>query len=91
MVTPILSGVSVLMVVSGALGTWQISRREERLKPYARVVYWGTPALAVLVFVAMLIFGGGALGPDWSSLTGAAPERSAPAPTEYVPPEDLPR
>lgn len=85
MVTPILSGVSVLMIVSGSAGSWQVARREPRLFPYARVVYWGTPGLGVLVFVLMLIFGPGALGPSWEQMIGAQQE-----PATYVPPEDVP-
>lgn len=84
MVTPILSGVSVLMIVSGSYAAWQLGRREERLLPYVRVVYWACPVLGVLVFVAMFAFGAGVLGPSWDALVGA---RSAPA--TYVPPEDV--
>ncbi|MFZ9886178.1 MAG: hypothetical protein ACO3JL_01645 [Myxococcota bacterium] len=70
-VTPILSGVSVLMVVSGSYAGWQLGRREPLLRPYARLVYVGAPALAVLVFVLLPFIGAGGLGPDWSSLVGA--------------------
>ncbi len=84
-VTPILSGVSVLMIVSGAAGSWQVGRREDRLMPYARVVYWGCPALGVVVFLVMLLFGPGFLGPSWQEL--ASPRQQ---PATYVAPEDLP-
>lgn len=84
MVTPILSGVSVLMIVSGSYAAWRLGRREERLLPYVRVVYYGAPALGALIFVAMFVFGAGFLGPSWDSLTG-----SANAPATYVPPENL--
>lgn len=83
MVTPILTGVSVLMIVSGSFASWQLGRREDRLRPYAKVVYWGAPLLGVLVFVAMFVFGAGSLGPSWESIIGA-PEA---APATYVPPE----
>lgn len=83
-VTPILSGVSVLMIVSGSYACWQVGRREERLKPYAQVVYWGAPILGALVFVVMFAFGAGSLGPSWDSLVG----REAPLPTIRYQPAD---
>lgn len=84
MVTPILSGVSVLMIVSGSYASWQLGRREERLRPYVQVVYWGAPILGALVFVVMFAFGAGVFGPSWESIIG---EPDAPA--RYVPPEDV--
>lgn len=70
-VTPILSGVSVLMVVSGSYTAWQLGRRAPLLRPYARLVYMGAPGLALLVFLLLPLVGAGGLGPDWSSLAGA--------------------
>lgn len=84
MVTPILSGVSVLMIVSGSMGAWQVGRRDERVLPYARMVYWACPALGLLVFVAMLVFGAGFLGPSWNEVIGAQ------EPATYLAPEDVP-
>jgi MFS superfamily sulfate permease-like transporter len=72
MVTPILSGVSVLMIVSGSYGTWQVARRQPRFAPFARVIYWGAPALGVVVFALVLVLGAGGLGPTWSELAGQA-------------------
>jgi hypothetical protein len=65
-VTPILSGVSVMMLVTGAYASWQVARREPRLRSYARMVWWGCPALGLLIFALMLILGPGSFGPDWA-------------------------
>lgn len=70
MVTPILSGVSVIMVVTGTYSVWRVGVAEPRLRHLTRPLTWAIPALAVAVFVAMLVVGPGALGPDWSDLAG---------------------
>jgi hypothetical protein len=48
-VTPILTGVSVMMIVTGAYAAWQVARREPRLRIYGQMVWWGCPALTALV------------------------------------------
>ena len=70
MVTPILSGVSVIMVVTGTYSVWRVGIAERRLRGITRALSWVMPALVVLVFVLMAIVGPGGLGPDWSELGG---------------------
>lgn len=73
MVTPILSGVSVVMIVTGTYSVWRVGVAEPRLRQPTRVLAWVMPALTVLVFVVMAVLGAGSLGPDWGAL-GGAPE-----------------
>jgi hypothetical protein len=70
MVTPILSGISCLMIVTGAYGAWQVGRKEPLLQPFCRVSYWTVPLLGLLLFVLMLILGPGAFGPNWQEIVG---------------------
>jgi len=69
MVTPVLMGVSVLMIVSGAYSAWQLVRRVPTFRFYGQLVWWGTPIAAVIIFVLLFVMGGGAFGPNWSKMT----------------------
>ena len=68
--TPVLSGVSVLMCVTGANSCWRVGRQDERIRATARLFVWGIPICMCLVFVVMFIVGPGGFGPDWYSLAG---------------------
>jgi len=67
-VTPILMGVSVMMIVSGSFSAFQLWRRQPLLHFYTRLVWWGTPILAGLVLVLLAILGPGFFGPDWAAV-----------------------
>jgi hypothetical protein len=68
MMTPILTGMGVLMVANGLLSTWRLGRTTARLQVVARVFVYGIPSLVVLMFVALAVLGPSSLGPDWSAL-----------------------
>ena len=66
-VTPILMGVSVMMVVSGSYSAFQLWRRQPALRFYCRLVWWGAPILCGVAMVLLAIFGAGSFGPDWAA------------------------
>jgi len=68
--TPVLSGVSVLMCVSGSHTCWKVGRSDPRIQPVAKFLVWGIPIAVVLVFIAMMTLGAGYFGPDWYGLSG---------------------
>jgi len=70
-VTPILAGVSILMLVSGASACWSAGRREPRLARTARAFVWGLPIAGIVVVALTGILGAGSLGPSWSALRAA--------------------
>ncbi len=71
MITPIMTGMGVLMVVTGSYAAWQVGRREPRLMGIARVIVWGTPILTIGALVATTIFGAGMFSPAMRDLIGA--------------------
>lgn len=80
MTTPILAGVSILMITRGAYGSWRVGASEPRVKKPARVATWGLAGGAVVVMILTGILGAGGLAPDWGQILGE-PRRPAPAPT----------
>lgn len=67
-VTPVLSGVSCVMIVTGALGAWRVGRRDPSLKTISRFTVWALPIATVVIFVLVAVVGAGGFGPDWSQL-----------------------
>jgi hypothetical protein len=67
-ITPVLSGVSFVMIVTGALGAWRCGRADPQIARIAQISTWGLPILSGLVFILMAIFGAGGLGPDWTQV-----------------------
>lgn len=67
MVTPVFSGVSCVMIVTGTHSIWRLGIEEPKLRQPTRVLTWLMPALTVGVFLLMWILGPGALGPDWTA------------------------
>lgn len=61
--TPILSGVSILMVVNGALAVWKCVRRAEAHKVFSLVLVWGPVVVALGIIGFAMVFGPGRLGP----------------------------
>lgn len=71
MMTPILTGMGILMVANGLLATWKLGRTAPRMAMFAKILVYGVPALVVLMFVALGVLGPASLGPDWSALREA--------------------
>jgi hypothetical protein len=69
--TPIITGVSILMLVSGAYTAWRTSVADRRLRLWARVVIWSAVVITLGAFAATAILGPGAFAPSWEDLTGA--------------------
>lgn len=67
-VTPILSGVSLMMLVLGCHALWKVGRDEPRLARYTRPLLWAFPLASLLVFGLMLLVGPGGLGPTWQEI-----------------------
>ncbi len=80
-VTPVLAGVSVLMITRGAYGAWKVGVAEPRLKTAARICTWGLPAGALAAFLAAAVLGPGGLAPDWTAIVGGPPPRATPTVT----------
>ena len=80
MSTPVLAGVSLLMITRGAYGAWRVGSAEPRFKTPARVFSWGLPATALVVLALVGVLGVGGLAPDWGALLGP-PQGPAPPPT----------
>ncbi|MCP4499870.1 MAG: hypothetical protein GY822_07900 [Deltaproteobacteria bacterium] len=64
MLTPIMSGMGVLMVVTGSYGAWRVGQNEPRLRSLTRVFVYGLPILGILGFTVSFILGPGAFAPD---------------------------
>jgi hypothetical protein len=79
MTTPILAGVSILMITRGAYGAWKVGAAEPRVKAPARVAVYGMTGAALVVMVLTVVLGAGGLAPDWGDVLGAP--RARPAPT----------
>lgn len=73
MITPVFSGVSCVMIVTGTHSIWRLGVDEPRLRRTTRFLTWLIPGLVVLIFLLMWILGPGAFGPDWA----------APVPAEF--------
>jgi hypothetical protein len=73
MSTPILAGVSILMITRGAYGAWRVGVAEPRLKRPARAFTWLLAGAALVVFAATAVLGPGGLAPDWSAVVGRSP------------------
>lgn len=73
MITPIFSGVSCVMIVTGTHSVWRLGVDEPRLRRITRFLTWLIPGLVVAIFLLMWILGPGAFGPDWG----------APIPSEF--------
>lgn len=71
MITPIMTGMAILMVVTGSYAAWQVGRREPRLMAIARVIVWGAPILTIGALIATTIFGAGMFSPAMRDLIGA--------------------
>jgi hypothetical protein len=69
MVTPIISGVSVLMVVSGAYTAWRTGVADHRLKRWAQVLIWTAVVATLGAFALNLILGPGAFAPTFEEMT----------------------
>lgn len=67
MVTPIFSGVSCIMIVTGTHSIWRLGIDVPGLRRPTRLLTWLIPGLAVLIFLLMWVLGPGALGPDWDA------------------------
>lgn len=67
MITPIFSGVSCVMIVTGTHSIWRLGVDEPRLRPTTRFLTWMIPGLVVFIFLLMWILGPGAFGPDWAA------------------------
>lgn len=76
--TPILAGVSILMVTRGAYGAWKVGVAEPRVKGAARAATWSLSGSALVVLAVTAVLGAGALAPAWGDLLG--PPRRTPAP-----------
>lgn len=63
MVTPVLSGVSLLMMVTGSTSVWRAVRGAPQLKVLPRAVALLCAAVALVTVVLTMIVGAGALGP----------------------------
>lgn len=63
MATPILAGVSLLMMVTGSTSVWRAVREAPALKMLPRAVALLCVAVAAVTVVLTLILGAGALGP----------------------------
>ena len=83
-ITPILAGVSILMIVGGATSTWKSGVREPRLARTARVFTWGMPIAALVVVALTGVLGAGHFGPTLRELTGR--DRPTRAPTVHFEP-----
>jgi hypothetical protein len=71
MATPVLSGVSILMMVTGCTTVWRVTRDEARVRPVARVLAV-VCALATVVIVGLTaILGAGAFGPNFRAIAAA--------------------
>jgi hypothetical protein len=68
MMTPILTGMGILMIANGLLATWRQARETPRLKAASRVFLYGVPFLVIVDFVLLGILGPSSIGPDWSAL-----------------------
>lgn len=73
MVTPILTGISIVMVVTGTLNVWQVGRASPELKPVAQPMVWLFPLLVLVVFAVAFTVGPGAFGPPIEDLVGLPP------------------
>ncbi len=62
-VTPILAGVSILMMVTGCTSTWRAVRDAPSLKLVLRVLVAGCAAVTLLTLLLTWILGAGSLGP----------------------------
>lgn len=67
-VTPILTGVSLVMIVTGTYSVWRVGVSERRLRSPTRVLAWLIPSAALAVLLAMVFLGPGAFGPSWEAL-----------------------
>ena len=68
LITPIMTGMGILMVVTGSYAAWQVGRGEPRLAKITRIVVWGAPIIAVLAIVLTTIFGPGKFSPQMTDL-----------------------
>jgi hypothetical protein len=62
-VTPVLAGVSILMMVTGNTGAWRAVREIPALKRLPLVLTGGCAVATVAVVVLTLVFGAGSFGP----------------------------
>jgi hypothetical protein len=67
MMTPILTGMGILMIANGLLATWRLGRESRGLRAASRVFLYGIPVLVVVNFVILSVLGPSSLGPDWSA------------------------
>jgi len=81
MLTPIMSGMGVLMTVTGSYACWRVGRAEPRMMPLARVFVWGLPLLCVAGFVYAFIVGPGAYSVAIEDLVGV----QEPEPKQFIP------
>jgi hypothetical protein len=63
MATPILSGVSLLMMVTGSTSVWRAVRDAPQLKMLPRLVAVGCALVAAVTVLLTVTLGAGALGP----------------------------
>lgn len=68
-VTPLLSGVAIVMIVTGTYSVWRVGIVERRLRRPTRVLAWLIPGLTLLLLAMMGILGPGSLGPEWRGPT----------------------
>lgn len=70
MITPIMTGMGVLMVVTGAYAAWLVGRAEPRLALIAKTVVWGVPLLTVVALGLTMVVGAGTFSPAIQDLVG---------------------
>jgi hypothetical protein len=63
MVTPVLAGVSMLMMVTGTTSVWRAVREAPQLKMLPRAVALMCTVVAIATVVLTMVLGAGALGP----------------------------
>ena len=81
--TPILAGVSILMMVTGCASTWRAVAQVPRLRRVAWVLMGGCGSAIALTLVLTWVLGAGALGPFArlkAERAGAPPITFQPAP-----------
>ena len=73
--TPIMTGVGIMMVATGSLNLWQISRRAPIFAKPIKIILWTFPGIVLFFFLLMGILGPAAFGPNWH-LLGNSPAAS---------------
>jgi hypothetical protein len=70
--TPIMTGVGFMMLATGSLNLWQISRRAPVFAKPIKVILWVFPGIVLFFFLLMGIFGPAAFGPAWHLMGNSA-------------------